>query len=70
MSRIICARCRHPRPLHSQGAHSDSTQCQARGCHAGPGGMPCQQFVPLTDVAASAVVPAAVFHSPQLARTA
>jgi hypothetical protein len=40
--RVICAVCRHPRPLHSNG----TSGCKARGCHAGPDGTPCVAFVP------------------------
>jgi hypothetical protein len=39
--RVICATCRHPRPLHSNG----TSGCKARGCHAGPGKTPCPKFV-------------------------
>lgn len=39
--RVICARCRHPRLLHSNG----ETECKARGCHSGTDGGPCQAFV-------------------------
>jgi hypothetical protein len=37
----ICLRCRHPRPLHSNG----QSACKARGCHSGPDGEPCQGFM-------------------------
>jgi hypothetical protein len=40
--RVICANCRHPRPLHSNG----TSGCKARGCHAGPDQTPCTEFVP------------------------
>ena len=39
--RVICGRCRHPRPLHGNG----TTKCMARGCHKGPDGGPCVGFV-------------------------
>ncbi len=40
--RVICANCRHPRPLHSNG----KSGCLARGCHAGPDQTPCTAFEP------------------------
>lgn len=61
MSRTTCARCRHPRPLHSKGA-----ACQAKGCKAGTDGKPCEYF---TDVmpAVTPAVPAVVFQAPDTA---
>jgi hypothetical protein len=49
--RVICGRCRHPRPLHSNG----ETGCLARGCHSGPDGGPCPKFTLETIVPAAAV---------------
>jgi hypothetical protein len=39
--RDICKRCRHPRPLHSNGMSG----CKARGCHSGPDEQACQGFM-------------------------
>lgn len=39
--RMICAACRHPKPLHGNG----KTACSAKGCHSGPEGAPCAGFV-------------------------
>lgn len=57
--RVICGECRHPRPLHSNG----ETECKARGCHSGPNGGPCQQFVPEGERVPVAAVP---FIAPDL----
>lgn len=58
--RVICARCRHPRPLHSNG----ETGCLARGCHSGPDGAPCPKFVevPVPVGGDATAVPAARFQ--------
>jgi hypothetical protein len=37
----VCARCRHPWPLHENGA----APCRARGCHAGPDAAPCPRWL-------------------------
>lgn len=66
--RVICGRCRHPRPLHSNG----KSACLARGCSKGVDGAPCPEFtldtiVPVTEVIAAddaAAVPAARFQPP------
>ena len=51
--RVICANCRHPRPLHSNG----TSGCKARGCHAGPDRTPCTEFVAeVRDLDTSAVL--------------
>jgi hypothetical protein len=58
--RVICARCRHPRPLHSNG----ETECKARGCHSGPDGGPCLEFVAEIVPAAEPAVLAPAFREP------
>jgi hypothetical protein len=61
--RVICGRCRHPRPLHSNG----KSACLARGCHSGTDGGPCPEFTLDTIVPAAAdaaAVPSARFQSP------
>lgn len=45
--REICARCRHPRPLH--GKNKKPGRCRARGCHAGPDEGSCPGFVSADD---------------------
>ena len=59
--RVICANCRHPRPLHSNG----TSGCKARGCHAGPDRGPCTEFAPEIRAADEApAVPATKFMAP------
>lgn len=67
--RVICGRCRHPRPLHSNG----KSGCLARGCHSGTDGGPCPEFTldTIVPVAADAAeIPATRFQAPDLAAAA
>jgi hypothetical protein len=58
--RVICANCRHPRPLHSNG----TSGCKARGCHAGPDSTACTAFVPEVRDQEGSTVLTPVFRAP------